>query len=45
MDVMRISKIGFVMQMLKKVFRVENGFGMEVSKKVWRLRLKWFYTL
>ena len=29
---MRISKIGFVMQMVKKVFSVENGFGMVVSK-------------
>ena len=25
--------MGFVMQMLKKVFRVENGFGMVVTKK------------
>jgi hypothetical protein len=32
-DVMRISKMGFVMQMLKKVFSVENGFGMVVTKK------------
>ena len=30
---MRISKIGFVMQMVKKVFSVENGFGMIVTKK------------
>ncbi len=32
-DVMRISKIGFVMQMFKKVFSVENGYGMVVTKK------------
>ena len=32
-DAMRISKIGFVMQMFKKVFSVENGFGMVVTKK------------
>ncbi len=25
--------MGFVMQMLKNVFRVENGFGMVVTKK------------
>ncbi len=25
--------MGFVMQMLKKVFNVENGFGMVVTKK------------
>ena len=30
---MRISKMYFVMQMLKKVFSVENGFGMVVTKK------------
>ena len=30
---MRISKICFVMQMFKKVFCVENGFGMVVTKK------------
>ena len=30
---MRISKIDFVTQMAKKVFSVENGFGMEVTKK------------
>ncbi len=32
-DVMGISKMGLVMQMIKKVFRVENGFGMVVIKK------------
>ena len=32
-DVMRISKMGFVLQMVKKVFTVENGFGMGVTKK------------
>ena len=32
-DVMRISKMGFVMQMVKKVFSVEIGFGMVVTKK------------
>ena len=32
-DVMRMSKIGFVMQMFKKVFSVENGFSMLVTKK------------
>ena len=32
-DVMRIWKIGFVMQMVKKVFSVEIGFGMVVTKK------------
>ena len=31
--VLRISKMGFVMQMLIKVFRDENGFGMVVTKK------------
>ena len=30
---MRISKIVFVMQMLKKILSVENGFGMVVTKK------------
>ena len=30
---MRISKKVFVMQMLKKIFSVENGFGMVVTKK------------
>ncbi len=30
---MRISKIGLVMQMVKKVFSVENGFGMVATKK------------
>ena len=30
---MRISKMYFVMQMVKKVFSVENGFGMVVTKK------------
>ena len=30
---MRISKMGFVMQMVKKVFSVEIGFGMVVTKK------------
>ena len=30
---MSISKMGFVMQMLKKVFSVKNGFGMLVTKK------------
>jgi hypothetical protein len=32
-DVMGKSKMGFVMQMVKKVFSVENGFGMVVTKK------------
>ena len=32
-DVMRISKMNIVMQMIKKVFSVENGFGMVVTKK------------
>ena len=31
---MRISKIGFVTQMVKKVFSVENWFGMVATKKV-----------
>ena len=31
-DVMRISKINYVMQMIKKNFSVENGFGMVVTK-------------
>ena len=39
-DVMRISKMGFVMQMLKKVFSVENGFGMVVTKKVFEVGSK-----
>ena len=30
---MRISKMGFVMQMLKKVFSLENGFCMVVTRK------------
>ena len=30
---MRISKMGFVMQMLKKVFSLENGFCMVVTGK------------
>ncbi len=32
-DVMRISKMDFVMKMLEKVFSIENGFGMVVTKK------------
>ena len=36
-DAMRISKIGFVMQMFKKVFSIENGFGMLVTKKVFEV--------
>ncbi len=32
-DVMGKSKMGFVMQMVKKVYSVENGFGMGVTKK------------
>ena len=32
-DVMGKSKMGFVMQIVKKVFSVENGFGMIVTKK------------
>ena len=32
-DVMRISKMSFVLQMDKKVFTVKNGFGMRVTKK------------
>ena len=35
--VMRISKMGFVMQMVKKVFSVEIGFGMVVTKKGFEL--------
>ncbi len=30
---MRISKIGFVLQTIKKVFSVENGFSKVVTKK------------
>ena len=32
-DVLSISKMGFEMQRVKKVFPVENGFGMVVTKK------------
>ena len=32
-DVVGKSKMDFVMQMVKKVFSVENGFGMGVTKK------------
>ena len=32
-DVVRMSKIGFIIQMVEKVFRVENGFCMVVTKK------------
>ena len=39
-DAMRISNIGFVMQMFKKVFSVENGFGMVVTKKGFVVGLK-----
>ena len=39
-DVMMISKIGFVMQMFKKVFSFENGFGMVVTKKGFEVGLK-----
>ena len=39
-DVMRISKMGFVMQMVKKVFSVENGFGMVVTKKGFEVETK-----
>ena len=41
---MRISKMGFVMQMVKKIFSVEIGFGMVVTKKVSRLAQKGFCT-
>ncbi len=41
-DVMRISKIGFVMQMFKKVFSVKIGFGMVVIKKGFEDGLKGF---
>ena len=30
---MRISKMGFVMQMVKKIFTYENGFCMLVTRK------------
>ena len=43
-DVMRISKMNIVMQMIKKVFSVENGFGMVATKMVWRLAQKGFYS-
>jgi hypothetical protein len=32
--------MGLMMQMLKKVFRVENGFGMVVTKKVFEVGSK-----
>ena len=32
-DVVRISKMDFLLQMVKKVFIVENGFCMGVTKK------------
>ena len=44
-DVMRISKMGFVIEMVKKVFSVENGFGMVVTKKRFRGWLKKGFAL
>ena len=37
---MRISKMGFVMQMLKKIFKVEIRFGIVVTKNGWEVDSK-----
>ena len=37
---MRISKIGFVLQTIKKVFSVENGFSIVVTKKCFEVGSK-----